>query len=94
MLFLSIAIFSPDFYQLATVVEQNHSFFAKFLTHFSPIEHEYDLKSPCFVKKNHIYLIKSFFCLPHPIDKFLKVNRKVSTLMAFDISNVISALIW
>ena len=56
-------------------------FFAKFLTHFSPIEHEYDLKSPCFVKKNHIYQIKSFFCLPHPIDKFLKVNRKVSTLV-------------
>ena len=75
MLFLSITIFSPDFYQLATLADQNHSFLCKILTDFSPIKHSYDVKSPYFVKKNHIYLIKSFFCLPHPIDEFLKVNR-------------------
>ena len=55
-------------------------FCAKLLTDFSPIKHAYDVKSPYFVKKNHIYLIKSFFCLPHPIEEFLKVNRKVPTL--------------
>ena len=77
MLFLSITIFTPDFYQLATLADENHSFWAKFLTNFSPIKHVYDVKSPCFVQKNQIYLNKSFFCLPHLIDEFVKVSRKM-----------------
>ena len=82
ILFLSITIFSPDFYQLATLAHQNHSFLCKILTNFSPIKHAYDVKSPYFVEKNHIYLIKSFFCLLlHPMYKSLEVNRKVPTLV-------------
>jgi len=34
MLFLSITIFSPDFYQLATLAEQNHSFLCKNIDSF------------------------------------------------------------
>ena len=57
-------------------------FCAKFLTNFSPIKYVYDVKSPYFVQKNQIYLNKSFFCLPHLIDEFVKVSRKVPTLVS------------
>ena len=60
-LFLSITNFSPDFYQLARLAEQNNSFFAKYLTNFSPIQYVYNGRSPFVVEKNNIYLKKKKF---------------------------------
>jgi hypothetical protein len=80
-IFLSITIFSPDFYKLATLAKQNHGFLCKILTNFSHIRYVYDVKSPYFVKKNNIYLNKSIFVLLQPIYESFKVNKKLPTLV-------------
>ena len=61
--FLSITIFSPDFYQLATLAEENHSFLCKILTIFLAMRYAYDVMSLYFVKKNNIYISKKIFCV-------------------------------
>ena len=68
ILFLSITIFLPDLFHLATLSEQNHSFLCKLLTNFFNCKICTDVKSPYFVKKNNIYQIENIFvCISsHP----------------------------
>ena len=80
-LFLSITNFSPYFYQLARLAEQNNSFFAKYLTNFSPIQYVYNGRSPFVVERNNIYLKKKILCSHQEVHEFLDLSQELSTLV-------------
>ena len=80
ILFLSITIFLPDLFHLATLSEQNHSFLCKLLTNFFNCKICTDVKSPYFVEKNDIYQIKNILCAYDGVHESFELSTPPPTL--------------